>query len=93
MEYLDIRTENGELTGEIKERTQCIRTGIFTEHRTYGLCVIQTKIKRNLIFYCKKEPQQKMRMPAVMIYPRQGIFRRTGLSGIGGAGAGRRTGN
>lgn len=38
MEYLDIRTENGELTGEIKERTKQVHTdGIFTEHRTYGL--------------------------------------------------------
>ena len=33
MEYLDIRTENGELTGEIKERTQVHTDGDI--HGTY----------------------------------------------------------
>lgn len=74
MEYLDIRTENGELTGEIKERTQVHTDGDIHGTSHVWLVRYTDKNKKKFDILLQKEPQQKMRMPAVMIYPRQGIF-------------------
>lgn len=74
MEYLDIRTENGELTGEIKERTQVHTDGDIHGTSHVWLVRYTDKNKKKFDILLQKEPQQKMRMPVVMIYPRQGIF-------------------
>ena len=47
MEYLDIRTENGELTGEIKERTQVHTDGdIHGTSHVWLLCFTKKKKKK-----------------------------------------------
>lgn len=59
MEYLDIRTENGELTGEIKERTQVHTDGDIHGTSHVWLVRYTDKNKRNLIFYCKKSRNKR----------------------------------